>query len=141
MPRQPNEKTLGNIDGGLSDRIDAAIARRNDMKKKQFNTAALEFFLSLPDEVIDTLLVRPPGSEVFNRLSDACAKAWHTDWRTQAVILFEALEKDSGIATRFGATAKRDLMAALEQVLPRELAKGEVSPAKPRGRKRPSKGG
>ncbi len=65
MPRLENEKNLGNVVIELSDRVDKAVIARNNMKKKQFITAAIEFFLALPEAIQDQLLLRPPTSEAF----------------------------------------------------------------------------
>lgn len=65
MARSENEKSLGNVGIELFERIDKAVSCRNNTKKKQFVTAAMDFFLALPDHVIDTLLLHPPDSEAF----------------------------------------------------------------------------
>ena len=68
MPRQKNERSLGDVDEKLFYRIEKAINSRNDMKKKQFVTAAMEFFLALPENVQDQLLMRSPTSQIFKKL-------------------------------------------------------------------------
>lgn len=66
MPRSENEKNLAIADE-LNERINREIQNRNNMKKKQFVTAALEFFLAMPEGIMDKILLYPPGSDNFDK--------------------------------------------------------------------------
>jgi hypothetical protein len=75
MPRLENEKSLGDVNAGLSDRIDDACAARNNMKKKQFVTMGMEFFLALPEPLQNGVLMYRPDSKEFKQFRQVVARA------------------------------------------------------------------